>query len=362
MSENIENFILNWCLRSIIPIVLRKKNIFVLMGGRSSEHEVSLISGREVVNNLNSSKYNIFPIVISRGGDKWMLTSKDSLKLMSDPIKNRNICKEVKLVKKEEFNSLSAIQTKPDVVFIAMHGPFGEDGTIQGMLDLIGMKYTGSGVLASALGMDKLMFRKIIERENLPVPKYMALKRKDCLLDIKKSVGKPPYFIKPNNQGSSVGASMAKNMKELNKSLKIAWKYCDTALVDEYIKGIEVTCGVLGNDKPFALPIVEIIPKKSTFFDYESKYTESGSEEIVPARISEKLSKKVQEIALRVHLLLGCRGFSRVDFIVKGNTPYILEINTIPGLTPMSLLPKAAEAQGICYSDLLDLIIKYAKE
>lgn len=333
------------------------------MGGRSSEHEVSLISGREVVNDLNTSKYNIFPIVISRRGDKWMLTSKDSLKLMNDPIKNRNVNKEVKLVKKEEFNSLTAIQIKPDVVFIAMHGPFGEDGTVQGMLEIAGIKYTGSGVLASALGMDKLMFRKIMEREKLPFPKYIALKRKDSLSDVKRSVGKPPYFVKPNDQGSSVGVSIANNSVDLKKSLKIAWKYSNTALVDEYIKGIEITCGVLGNDKPFALPLVEIIPKRSAFFDYESKYTESGSDEIVPARISNKLSKKVQSIAIRVHSVLGCRGFSRVDFILKNKVdPYILEINTIPGLTPMSLLPKAAKAYGLSYSKLLDKIISYALE
>jgi len=341
--------------------VPRKKNIFVLMGGRSSEHEISIISGREVVNNLDSSNYNIFPIVISRNGDRWILTSKASLNLIGDPINHRNENKDVGLVAKEEYKSLSNIQIDPDVVFIAMHGPFGEDGTIQGMLELAGFKYTGSGVLASALGMDKLMFRKIMEGENLPIPKYAVLKRGDFSESVRKFVGEPPYLVKPNDQGSSVGVSIANNLVELKRSLNVAWKYSSIALVDEYVKGVEVTCGVLGNDKPFALPLVEIIPKESAFFDYESKYSESRSEEIIPARIGRNLTKIVQKIAVNVHSLLGCKGFSRVDFILKnGNDPYILEINTIPGLTPMSLLPKAAKAYGLSYPKLLDKIISYA--
>ena len=331
------------------------------MGGRSSEHEISIISGREVVNNLDSSNYNIFPIVISRNGDRWKLTSKDSLNLIGDSIKHRNESKEVGLATKKEYKSLSNIKIKPDIVFVAMHGPFGEDGTIQGLLELAGIKYTGSGVLASALGMDKLMFRKIMEKENLPIPKYIVLKRNDFPKSVRRLVGEPPYFVKPNNQGSSVGVSIADNSAELRKSLKVAWKYSDIALVDEYVKGIEVTCGVLGNNQPFALPLVEIISKRSRFFDYESKYTESGSEEIIPARIGRNLTKIVQKIAVNVHSLLGCKGFSRVDFILKnGYDPYILEINTIPGLTPMSLLPKAAKAYGLSYPKLLDKIISYA--
>jgi len=341
--------------------VLQKKNIFVLMGGNSPEHEISLLSGREVVNNIDSSKYNIFPIVISKNGKQWRLTTKESLKLFGNPIKLKGTNKEVQLVKSDEYQSITSIKYSPDIVFIALHGPGGEDGTVQGTLDLMGIKYTGSGVLASALGMDKLMFRKIMEGANLPIPKYAVLKRDDFSESVRKLVGEPPYLVKPNDQGSSVGVSIANNLVELKRSLNVAWKYSSIALVDEYIKGIEVTCGVLGNDKPFALPLVEIIPKGSAFFDYESKYSESGSEEIVPARIGRNLTKVVQNIAVSVHTLLGCRGFSRVDFILRnGNDPYILEINTIPGLTPMSLFPKAAKAYGLSYPKLLDKIISYA--
>jgi D-alanine-D-alanine ligase len=242
-----------------------------------------------------------------------------------------------------------------------MHGPFGEDGTVQGMLELAGIPYTGPGVLASALGMDKLRFRKVLQTESIPIPRYVAVKRGDSLKVIFGRLGHPPYFVKPNDQGSSVGASLVRYKKDLPKALKIAYKYCDLALVDEYIPGLEVTCGVLGNEDSSPLPLVEIIPLKGEFFDYESKYTDSGAEEIIPARISNRLTRKVQNIALNTYEAIGCQGFSRVDFILRNRrTPYVLEVNTIPGLTPMSLLPKAAKEAGMSYSQLLDRIIYHA--
>ncbi len=339
----------------------RKKNIMVLMGGRSSEHEVSVLSGREVANNLNKRKYNVFPVVISKNGERWSLTSIKSLNLLNNPIKFKGTTKEVSLTEEQIFDNIKGIPLKPDVVFIAMHGPFGEDGSVQGMLDLLGLRYTGSGVLASSIGMNKLMFRKIMSHEHLPIPNYTYITRSESLSKIKKLLGKPPYFVKPDNQGSSVGTSIAGSDRELLKSLKIAWTYSETALVDEYIKGKEITCGLLGNNNPIPLPPVEIVPKRGRYFDYDSKYIEGGSDEIVPANISKQLTKTVQNLAVRVHKAIGCSGFSRVDFILKDNrTPIVLEINTIPGLTPMSLLPKAAKGSGISYQKLLDKIIEYA--
>lgn len=299
------------------------------MGGKSSEYEVSISSGNEVIRQLDKAKYNIFPLVISKKGEG---------------------------VEK-------ILKTKADIIFIVMHGQFGEDGTVQGMLELAGIPYTGSKVLASAIGMDKEIFRKLMELEKLPIPKYITLYKGKKYSSFKKVLGKMPYFVKPVNGGSSVGASIAENPSGLKKSIGLAFKYDDRILVDEYIKGIEVTCGVIGNSNIVALPVVEIRPLKGKFFDYESKYTESGSEEIVPARISKILTKNVQDIALEVFKAVGCRGFARVDFILKNNKyPIILEINTIPGLTPMSLLPKAAKAAGISYPNLLDKVIKYALE
>lgn len=249
-----------------------------------------------------------------------------------------------------------------DMVFIAMHGPYGEDGTIQGMLDMLGLRYTGSGVLSSAIGMDKLIFRKLLELEGIAIPKYVVVKKGEGSGNVKKILGGPSYFVKPHNQGSSVGASIVKKISDLPSALKQTFKYSDTALIDEYIRGKEVTCAVMGNKKPLALPLVEIIPA-GEFFDYKSKYADEGTQEIVPARISKVLMREIQSIAIKVYRVVGCKGFARVDFILKDDKyPLVLEINTIPGLTPMSLFPKAAKAAGISYSKLLEKIINYALE
>jgi D-alanine-D-alanine ligase len=340
----------------------KKIKVAVLMGGKSEEHVVSLLSGRNVVASLNEKKYEVLPIVISKDGKRWQLTTRSlflSLTNSLSPSGTANII----LSKKTELNGREALNKKGvDIVFIALHGSCGEDGTVQGMLELAGISYSGSGVLASALGMDKTAFRKIMRVEGLPIPKYISVKRGENFKNIRKSLGRPPYFVKPFDQGSSVGASIVKKDKDLGKALKLAHQYSDTALVDEYIRGKEVTCAVLGNAKPIALPVVEIVPKNE-FFDYESKYTESGAEEIVPARINKRVTKKVQDLAVQVYKSLGCRGFGRVDFIIKDNAvPIILEVNTIPGLTPVSLLPKAARAAGISYSNLLTRILNYAVE
>jgi len=340
---------------------MKKLSVAVLMGGKSPEYEVSLVSGREVVRYLDRKKYEVLPIVISRTGKRWQMISSDKLLTLPDPLRLKGTIWEIIKKGEAETTELSQIEKQADIVFIAMHGPNGEDGSVQGMLELAGLKYTGPGVLASALGMDKLMFRKILKAEKIPVPKFVAFRKDDSLKIVFEKLGNPPYFIKPHNQGSSVGASIVKKKNGLSKALKLAFEYGDLALVDEYIVGKEITCGIIGNDKPIALPLIEIRPLKGEFFNYESKYTESGAEEIVPARISINLTKKVQDIAVKVYRAIGCKGFSRVDFILKNNRyPIVLEINTIPGLTPMSLLPKAAKAAGYSYSQLLYKIIKYA--
>ncbi|MCX6705685.1 MAG: ATP-grasp domain-containing protein [Candidatus Woesebacteria bacterium] len=178
-----------------------------------------------------------------------------------------------------------------------------------------------------------------------------------------KDTTKLPCFVKPHNQGSSIGASIVRNKTELARAIKIARRYSDKILIEEYLVGKELTCAVLGNEEAIALPVIEIVPKKGEFFDYESKYTESGSDEIVPARIPKRLTKVVQELSIKVHKAIGAKGFSRVDFILKENKyPVILEINTIPGLTPMSLFPKAARAYGLSYSELLDDILRLGGE
>lgn len=340
----------------------KKIKVAVIMGGKSPEYDVSIASGGEIVKSLDSKKYSILPIVISRDGTKWKLTDKPSLLKLSKVISKTTSNKEIALQSSKSVGFGNVSEKPIDVVFIAMHGPYGEDGTVQGMLELAGLKYTGSGVLASAIGMDKIVFRKLMSLENIPIPKYAVVKHGENFKHIHKVLKKAPYFVKPHNQGSSVGASIVRKQKDLGKALKLAHRYSKLALVDEYIRGMEVTCGVLGNDKPYALPLVEIVPKND-FFDYESKYSESGAEEIVPARVNKKLTTKIQNLAIKVYKAVGARGFGRVDFILRnGKDPIVLEINTIPGLTPMSLLPKEAKAADISYPDLLDRIIKYALE
>jgi D-alanine-D-alanine ligase len=199
--------------------------------------------------------------------------------------------------------------------------------------------------------------------EKLPVPKSVILHKGKKYAGLTKLLGRFPYFVKPVSGGSSVGASIASNINELRKSINLAFIYDDRILIDEFVKGMEVTCAVIGNDDPIALPVIEIKPLKGKFFDYESKYSESGSEEIVPARISKTLTAEIQKMAVKVYKVVGCRGFGRIDFILRNDKhPIILEINTIPGLTSMSLLPKAAKAAGIPYTKLLDKIISYAIE
>ena len=304
---------------------MKKIKVAVLMGGKSAEYEISLISGREVIKSLDKKKYKVLPVIIPQKG-------------------------------------IEKLPTGVDVAFIAMHGTFGEDGTIQGLLDMAQIPFTGPGVLASAIGMDKIVFRKIMESEGIAVPKYIVLPKGEKERIVFKALGKPPYFVKPHNQGSSVGTSIVRKKQDLKRALKLAYKYSNLVLVEEYIKGKELTCGIIGNLNPIALPVVEIIPKNE-FFDYESKYASVGTEEITPARISKNLTKKVQEISLKTYKVIGAKGFSRIDLLLKNEKyPVVLEINTIPGLTPVSLMPKAAKAAGISYSQLLDKIINYALE
>ena len=201
---------------------MKKLNVAVLMGGKSSEHEISVLSGREVLKNLDRKKYQAFPVLIPKSG------------------------------------GLRFPGKKIDVVFIALHGSFGEDGTIQGLLEFKGMPHTGSGVLASSLGMDKLAFRKILLGEKIASPRYAVVKKdKKELKEILRKVGSPPYFVKPHNQGSSVGASIVRKYNNLASALKLAFKYSDTVLVEDYIEGREVTAAIIGNTKPLALPLVE---------------------------------------------------------------------------------------------------------
>ncbi|MBI4650649.1 D-alanine--D-alanine ligase [Candidatus Desantisbacteria bacterium] len=241
-------------------------------------------------------------------------------------------------------------------VFIALHGQGGEDGSIQGMLEFLGIPYTGSEILASALAMNKIMAKKIFKSYGFPTPEYQVINKKNKK---NKKILHYPIVVKPNAQGSACGVSIASNDKELNSAIFEAFKFNDEVLLEKYIPGRELTVGILG-DK--ALPIIEIISKKK-FYDYEAKYTPGKSKHIVPAKLSLELTKKLQNTALAVHTALGCRDYSRVDIRMDNdNNFYILEINTLPGMTNLSLLPDAAKSAGIDFPDLVEKIVKMANK
>ena len=336
----------------------KKLKVAVLMGGKSAEHEISLVSGREVVKNLDPKRYDVLPIIVSSDGITWQIGERKTF-LLNSPVTKQVKSQKSKVKSLVTRDHSSVIKNhKVELVFIAMHGPNGEDGTIQGFLELIGVTYTGSGVLASALGMDKISSRKLFTHVGLKVPKHLVLTKSDHHRVVWQKF-KLPVFVKPHNQGSSVGTTKVNKKQHLKKALNLAFSFSPLTLVEEFIDGIEITCPILGNDRPQALPLVEIVPKKA-YFDYEAKYNEKLCDEIVPARINKPLTKKAQDAALTAYKVLECRGFGRVDMIAKGKDVYVLEVNTIPGLTPVSLFPKSAASIGISYSKLLDKIVMFA--
>jgi len=304
---------------------MAKLRVALLSGGWSAEREISIKTGKMIVQNLDKKKYQVF-----------LFDPKD------------NLDKFVKDLKTKKF----------DVVFPALHGPWGEDGTLQGLIELFKIPYVFSGVLASALAMDKEMTKKVLEAEKILMPHSVVL-AKDCWWKNLKQT-KLPAVIKPVNQGSSIGVFIVKTTEELEGAVKEAFNFSHKIILEEFIAGPEITSAILGNKNPRALPLIEIRPKIAKFFDYRAKYETGGSEEICPAPISKFLTKKIQNIAARIHKVLNCRGVTRSDFILKGNQPYFLEINTIPGMTEASLVPQAALKAGISFPKLLDRLIELA--
>ncbi len=251
-----------------------------------------------------------------------------------------------------------------DVALIILHGRFGEDGTVQGLLELLGIPYQGSGVLGSAVAINKRLTKMIYRSEGLPVGRDHVIKQGEPweLKTIAKDLGWP-IVVKPNSEGSSIGVKMAKNFKELSEIIEQAFSIEPEIMIEEYIKGREITGGVLGNQVLQAMPIVEIIPAEQyQFFDYEAKYKEKASREIYPAELPEPITRLAQEYAIRAHKVLGLRGYSRTDMIVRGEEIILLETNTIPGMTRTSLFPQAAQAAGLTFGALLDRLIELALE
>ena len=255
-----------------------------------------------------------------------------------------------------------------DVAFLALHGKYGEDGTIQGFLELTGTPYTGSGVLASALAMDKVMAKRVLLAEGIPMPRGIhvtsALLAFDAAAVIARANALLPAVVKPSKQGSSVGMSLVDSPTAMEAAVRLALQHDDEALVEERVFGTEITVGVLGKPGSAdleALPVVEIVPRRE-FFDYQAKYDPAQCEEICPARISDESKRQAQSLGIRAHRALSCRGYSRTDLILGPDGPVVLEVNTLPGMTMNSLLPKAAAAAGIPFGELLHRIVLLALE
>ncbi len=308
----------------------KKLRVALLAGGTSAEREVSLKSAEQVFRALDKEKYDV---------------------VRYDP--------------RDDLPRLVQEASSIDVALIIMHGRLGEDGTIQGFLEMLGIPYHGSGVLGSAMAMNKIVSKHMYQQAGLPVAPYVVVDRNAPPLSgkIVDQLGLP-VVVKPENEGSSIGLTIVRREEELTEALERAWKFDRRCLVEKFIDGTEITGGVLGNSELQALPLVEIIPgEQHEFFDYEAKYTPGAAQEICPARLPEDLTQKAQEYALRAHQVLCCRGYSRTDMIVDGaGEIFVLETNTIPGMTETSLYPQAAAAAGIGFSELLDRLIELALE
>ena len=346
----------------------KRLRVAILMGGPSPERDVSLTSGLQVLQAIDTTQYDPLPYEITREGK--FLPRPDLLRLAGPGAESA--APQVGRVPAATGSTAMVHHIEDavgdgtvDLAFIALHGPYGEDGTIQGLLELLGIPHTGSGVLASALAMDKLRSRQVGLANGLPFPRFVVIdggawpgSQSDVAARVAQELGFP-CVVKPNAKGSSIGVSIVGTSDGFVPAVERALEYDDVVLVEERLRGTELTCAILEDPKtgvPAALPLIEIVPKRE-FFTYEAKYEPGASEEITPARISPALTKQAQQLALRAHRALGCEGMSRVDMFAHDGKILLLEVNTIPGLTPGSLLPKAAAAAGIDVTELVTRII-----
>lgn len=308
--------------------------VAVLLGGRSPEREVSLRSGEAV-----------YRALVQKGFTAWKIDARD-----------HNFVTEL-------------AQNRPDVVFIALHGAYGEDGTVQGLLELLDLPYTGSGVLASAVAMNKIVTKRLLLQAGLPTPPFVVVDREGAASRPPEELARELLaqfrgraVLKVPHLGSSLGVYLVKDEAEAAQALKLCLDQSREVLVEKYLPGMEVTAPVIGNDQPRVLPLIEIVPAKESY-DYEAKYTPGGSEHIIPPRLEAALQEKIAGLALATYRLLGCAGFARIDLrLDETGQPMILEVNTVPGLTATSLVPDSARAAGIEFPDLVVELVRLALE
>ncbi|HXV82331.1 MAG TPA: D-alanine--D-alanine ligase [Candidatus Binatia bacterium] len=348
----------------------RKLRVAILFGGKSAEHEISVISAQNIIEAMDPKKYDIVSIGIDKQG-RWFF-DEGARRLRS----SNQACVQFERRRHPTAVVPGGTQTplltprlplkKVDVVFPVLHGPFGEDGTVQGLLKLANVPFVGAGVLGSAVGMDKDVMKRLLRDAKIPIPRFLVFERGTAgqidFADVKRALGLP-FFVKPANLGSSVGITKVAANKQFAGAITEAFRYDNKILIEESIQGREIECSVLGNENPIASLPGEIITRHD-FYSYEAKYRDAkGAELIVPAVLAKDIMKEVQRLALRTFKTLACEGMARVDFFLRNNREiFVNEINTIPGFTQISMYPKLWEVSGISYRKLIDRLIQLALE
>jgi D-alanine-D-alanine ligase len=353
---------------------MAKLRVGLLYGGRSGEHEVSVLSANSVIAAIDKDKYEIYPIGITKDG-QWLPGQSPQPLVASKALQVRLLTDEATkdnstalTLENREGRLLSSLCETLDVIFPVMHGPFGEDGTIQGLLEVMNIPYVGGGVLASAVGMDKAVMKAVFQQQGLPVGAYLAYLRKELAnfprvaAEIETELGYP-CFVKPANLGSSVGISKAHDRASLQKALALAAEFDRKIVIEKMLTGREIECGVLGNDEPQASVPGEIIPC-AEFYDYEAKYVLGDSKLLIPAELAPEVCQRIQDLAVKAFKAVDCCGLARVDFFVDeaAHRIYVNEINTLPGFTRISMYPKLWEATGVSYVELIDRLLQLALE
>ena len=350
---------------------MAKTTVGVLLGGRSAEHEVSLQSGKNIIEAIDKDKYNVFPIGMNKQGELYLYESYDFLKHPDNPEKVSLKNSDNKLAvltgeTKGQFLNLAKqeVISKIDVIFPVLHGPYGEDGSIQGLLKLINLPFVGAKILGSAVGMDKDVMKRLLRDAKINIADFeVCVSADEANFKRAKEKFGVPFFVKPANLGSSVGVSKVKTEKDFATAIKEAFKFDNKVIVEEAIVGREIECSVLGNKELKASIPGEILPVKD-FYSYEAKYIDSeGARLDIPADLSDAEIEAVQEIAVKTYKALCCQGLARVDVFLQEDGQIIVnEINTLPGFTRISMYPKLWEISGIAYSDLIDRLIQLALE
>ena len=351
-----------------------KIRLGILFGGKSAEHEVSLQSARSIIAAVDKEKYEVILIGIDKKGRffagksaRVLLNATDSDSVSpetEDCVMYVPAGKTGQLVRLSDGNSLGPI----DVIFPVLHGPFGEDGTVQGLLKLANVPFVGADILGSAIGMDKDVMKRLMRDGGIPIPDFMVLHQKKrargrITFDDVRARLSLPFFIKPANLGSSVGIARVTSEKTFEKAVEDAFRYDHKILAEEYIRGREIECSVLGNNDPIVSVPGEVIPRRD-FYSYEAKYVdEKGADLIIPAQLTESEVSRIQKLAIETFKVLCCKGMARVDFFIRENGDIIVnEINTIPGFTKISMYPKLWETSGISFTELIDRLVRLAIE